>query len=116
MENRKTDAAKLLRQLGATGKYKGFDYLAYGISLSMEDPHLLTYVCKGLYVDIALYFNTTIKCVERNIRTIKTIIINCGDRELLNKIFNNSIYRNHVPTNAEFIDGLAAYLKENSED
>ena len=103
----KKEIQTLLRKLNVNRTYKGFNYIIYGTQIVIEDPTLLTYICKGLYVEIAMHFNTTITCAERNIRTVKEIIWNRTDKELLYEIFNTF----YCPTNAEFIDSLAMYIK-----
>ena len=108
MEIYEKEAQNLLRKLGANGSYIGFWYAAYGIVLTIKDPELLVYISKGLYVDISFKFNTTTKCVERNIRTIKNIIWEYGNRDLLNFIFTYEL--KEVPSNAYFIDALANYI------
>ncbi len=99
-----------LRLLGLNNSYKGFDFLRYGIPLVMQNPDILTYICKGLYTEIAIYHNTTVNCVERNIRTAKEVIWLNGNKTLLKDIFGK-IYRYEIPCNAVFIDMLAYYIK-----
>ncbi len=111
MEYYKRETENLLRQLGVNGSYIGFDYILYGVDITIKNPNLTTYICKGLYVEIALYFHTTVKCAERNIRTIINAIWNCGNRKLLNKIF--SVELTEKPKNAAFIDTLARYVENN---
>lgn len=106
-------AEKLLRLLGGNRSYKGFDLTTYSIEEVIEDPGSLTCICKGLYVNAALQFHTTIHCVERNIRTIRTHIWKHGDRELLMEIFGMS-NPSKSPCNSVFIDKLAQYVKEHS--
>ncbi len=104
------EAQKLLRRLGANGSYKGFWFTGYGIIKVMEESELLTHVCKGLYVEVAAHFHVNISCAERNIRTIKHLIWNNGDRELLNEIFGREL--TEEPGNAAFIDALSAHVQE----
>lgn len=98
-----------LRLLGLDNTYKGFRYLIYAIQLVLEDSSILTYICKGLYVEIAIHFHTTVANVERNIRTVKEVIWNTGDREILMAIFGSQYHRK-LPANARFIDMLAFYI------
>lgn len=49
-----------LRMLGLSQSYKGFNYLIYAINLVLEDPAILTYICKDLYSEIAIYYKTSI--------------------------------------------------------
>lgn len=109
MEHYKSKSEQLLRQLGVNGTYVGFDYVIYGIDMTVTNPSLTTYVCKGLYVEIAAHFHTTINCAERNIRTIINAIWNNGNKRLLNKIFGINLKAK--PKNAAFIDALARYIK-----
>lgn len=69
---------------------------------------MLAYISKGLYVDIAARFQTSIGCVERNIRTLINTIWFHGDRRLLNEIFNFEL--SQKPRNGAFIDALANYV------
>ena len=87
-------------------------YLLHGISLSLDNPDLLTYIYKGLYVDVAKDFRTTVSCVERDLRTIKSIMWKHGDQELLQKIFGDAPLEEKPISNAEFIDKLVAFIKE----
>lgn len=113
MSNYEREAQRLLRSLGVNGSYKGFQFAAYGIEKVIENPELVTEVCKGLYVEVASHFQVSLGSAERNIRTLRNVIWKYGDRELLQKIFGNV---EEIPGNAVFIDVLAAYLLESWMD
>lgn len=102
------EISNLLRRLGVNNSYVGFRYTIYGVSRTAQDPTLLAYISKGLYVDIAARFQTSIGCVERNIRTLINTIWFHGDRRLLNEIFNFEL--SQKPLNGAFIDALANYV------
>ena len=104
-----------LRSLGLDNSYKGFRYLVYAIQLVWEDCDILTYICKGLYVEIAIRYHTTVANVERNIRTAKEVMWNNGDKDTLEAIFGSQ-YNLKLPANARFIDILAFYIKSLPED
>lgn len=108
------EASKLLRRLGVNNSYKGFRYTAYGVSRAVHDPELLTYISKGLYIEIACRFHTTARCVERDIRTIVKIIWLHGNRKLLNKVFGTELEQK--PRNRDFIDAVARYAVEHYYD
>ncbi len=108
MKQYERETQLLLRQLGANGSYIGFQYIAYGVAESIQNPDLIVYISKGLYVRIASHFNTTTSCVERDIRTVKSIIWNYGDRNLLNQILGREL--KETPNNAAFIDAIAHYV------
>ena len=61
---------ELLYRLGATANYTGFFYAAYAVELALGDPQRLSLATKWLYPDVAKYYHTTWKAVERNIRTL----------------------------------------------
>lgn len=100
-----------LKLLGINHSYKGYAYLICAIHLVLENPGILTYICKGLYLEIACQFDTTTFCVERNIRTIKNHLWECGDKAVLHEIFGD-LYCCRIPTNAAFIDALSCYVME----
>ncbi len=104
-----------LRMLGLNKSYKGFNYLICAVNLVLEDSDILTYICKGLYVEIALQYDTSVASVERNIRTARKVIWNNGDKITLNSIFG-SMYQQSMPGNAVFIDKLTYYIKTLSEE
>ncbi len=99
-----------LRSLGLNNSYKGFHYLILAIHLVLEDADILTYICKGLYVEIAIRYGTTVAGVERNIRTAKEIVWANGDTNLLKRIFGDR-YALKIPDNAHFIDALTYYIR-----
>lgn len=60
----------VLKALGIRRTYKGYYYVADAVRLVMDDASLLLYISKSLYPEIARIHNTTINCVERDIRTV----------------------------------------------
>ena len=64
----------LLYRLGATANYTGFFHTAFAIQLCVEDPMRLSLVTKLVYPEVAKYYKTNWKAVERNIRTVGTVI------------------------------------------
>lgn len=62
-----------LYRLGITANYKGYYYIAVAIRLTAENPERLLFVTKWLYPDVARIYNTTVSCIERNIRTVANI-------------------------------------------
>ena len=57
------ETSDLLRRLGVNNSYVGFGYAIHGIVSTIHNPYLLTYISKGLYVEIAAHYQTSIKCV-----------------------------------------------------
>ena len=100
----------LIRRLGANGSYIGFHFSVAAVSKSIKDRRLLLYITKGVYLEVALENNTTVKCVERDIRTVIEVIWKYGDRELLNLVAGREL--KEKPNNREFIDMLARFVEE----
>lgn len=97
---------KSLWNFGVNRKYRGFDQVVYGVELSMPDIGRLEHITKDLYPDIAKRFCTSTECVERNIRTLKEIIWEYGNRELLKEIGDIS----ERPTCTRFLEVLTKHL------
>lgn len=108
--NYERETSALLRRLGANNSYVGFRYTVYGIIRAIQEPILLVYISKGLYVEIATRYGTSIGCVERNIRTILDVIWLNGDRKLLEEIFGCELEKK--PRNGDFIDAMGKYIAE----
>lgn len=73
-EDSQQNIQQLLRYLGATENYTGFAFTTYAVQLTIEEPDRLCLITKRLYPDIAKRFGTNWKAVERNIRTVVSVI------------------------------------------
>ena len=98
--NYEREISNQLRRLGVNNSYVGFRYTIYGVARTIHDPTLLAY--------IAVHYQTSVGCVERNIRTLINTIWLHGDKKLLNEIFNFEL--SQKPRNGAFIDALANYI------
>ena len=114
MTVKEKEIQRVLRTLGVNGSYIGFHQMSFALSRIVQDEMLLTYISKGLYVETASKFGTTVSCVERNMRTLIQIIWNFGDRELLEEMAGRKLEKK--PGNGEFIDIIAGYLKDRSPE
>ena len=91
---------KFLREFRLRRYYMGYEYLVYGLLLLVEDPMLLTYIVKGLYVQIADKYGTKVACVEKNIRCLKRNIWRYNSEH---PVFKGCT---RCPKNADFMDIL----------
>lgn len=103
-------AERLLRSLGATGKLAGFRYTVYMIERIQEDPEQLQLITKRLYQETGKKFNVSAASVERNLRTLIHFCWNRTEHSLLEHISGTAL--KNPPTNSEFLDILASYLRE----
>ncbi|MDO4295737.1 MAG: sporulation initiation factor Spo0A C-terminal domain-containing protein [bacterium] len=104
---------RTLRTLGVNGSYLGFYQTSFAVKRVMENELMLIYISKGLYVETAARFQTSVACVERNIRTVIQIIWEYGDRELLEEMAEKKLERK--PRNVEFLDMLARYMRDQQQ-
>ena len=73
---------------------------------SQESIRLIT---KRLYPETARHFNVKPHSVEHALRTLISACWTHGDRDALNEIAGRQLIQ--APSNAEFIDMMAAYIK-----
>ncbi len=97
----------LLHRLGVTADYTGFLHMACAVSLCVEQPERLLLVTKWLYPEVAKRYKTSWKAVERNIRTVSSIIWQEG-RPLLEELARRHLEQR--PRNAQMLAILASSL------
>jgi hypothetical protein len=100
---------RVLRALGVTGKLLGFRYTIYMIERVMESQDRILLITKSLYPETARHFGVTASSVERALRTLIHVCWERTDHSFLEHIAGTPLGR--VPTNSEFLDIVAAYLK-----
>ena len=85
--------------------------------MAIEDPEIINAVTKQLYPSVAKQYNTTSSRVERAIRHAIEVAWDRGNVDVLNSYFGYTIHSSRgKPTNSEFIDMLAYYLREIEEE
>ena len=108
-KNASLDAERLLRLLCVSGKLSGFYFAVYMLEQVQEKPEYVLLITKRLYKQTAQHFRTTSSCVERNLRTFVQACWRQPDHSLLDYIAGCPL--SQPPTNSQFIDMLAAYLR-----
>lgn len=101
------DVYDLLRKFNITRNYKGYDYAAYAIWLTVQDATRVQLVTKWLYPDVAANYGVEPSKVERNIRTLVSVICD-EDPEAMHKVLGIKLAKK--PTNARFIALMSDYL------
>lgn len=107
METRKVE--RLIRCLGIGATYRGYRYLCYGIVLCLKDEDYLLAISKELYPMIAKKFNTTLSCVERDIRTVIQVCWDRGNKTYLQDIALHPLTCR--PTTGQFLDIIVSYIQ-----
>ena len=97
----------LLYRLGVTANYTGFFHTSYAVLLCAEQPERLLLVTKWLYPEVAKQYGTTWMAVERNIRTVGSIIWR-ENRSLLEQLACGPLEKK--PRNKQLLAILAASL------
>ena len=59
----------ILRRLGITKRYRGYDAIVYCVQLILEDDRRLQSVIKSVYSPAAVHFDCRPASIERNMRT-----------------------------------------------
>ena len=101
-------------RLGIHRTYKGYHYLVTTLELAATDDHNLLFLSKNIFTIVARKYNTTVYCVERNIRTVIQNCWNSPCREILLEMAPYPLTK--IPTVSEFIDLLYWELKSDSQD
>jgi len=97
----------LMHSMGITENYIGFSQLLFAVQLAREDPRRLASVTKEIYPDVAKAYNTSWRCVERNIRTVIEVSWSVDPRRI-SDLANYPLHRRPKP--AQFISLLLNHL------
>lgn len=96
----------LLHSLGATENYAGFSYTVYAVQLSIANPDRLRLITKLIYLDVAGRYGTSWNAVERNMRTLVSVIWRSNPL-LLSKLAGFPLERK--PSNTRFLAILTEF-------
>lgn len=102
---------QLLRGLGVTDNYKGFTHIVYAVQLTISEPDRLHLVTKLVYRDVAGRYGTTWTAVERNMRTVVSVIWKNNPLQL-SELAGFQLDRK--PSNARFLAILTGYCAKPS--
>ena len=102
----------LLHLAGANKCYVGYPFFTEAISMALEDPSRLTGIQKNIYLPIAKKYNVSMFQLEKDIRTIRDVIIRNGGYELLAELNGCQLCRKTQPYPKELIALFADYLRK----
>ena len=92
-----------LLEIGVPNHLKGYRYVVSGVGLVVQNEDLLDMITDGLYPAIAKMHDTTKSKVERAVRHAIEVAWDRGDRDVLYKLFGNTVSNmKGKPTNGEF--------------
>ena len=101
------EVCDMLCRLGATANYRGFSYTAYAVLLCVQQQDRLLLVTKWFYPDVAKRYGTNWKAVERNIRTVITVVWE-QNRAMLEGLARRPLLQR--PCAAQFLSILSSSL------
>lgn len=101
---------KLPLTLGIKSTYKGYHYLVASLEIALKDETALLMYTKYILPDVARRYQTTIHCVERDIRTVINACWRSHTRRELMRICPYELEKR--PTVSEFLDILYWQLQE----
>ncbi len=101
----------LLNSTGVSSHYLGYHYLIRSVELASQDPNRLACIQKEIYLTIAFEYTTTITSVERDIRTVRDVMMRNGARHLLVEMTGCPAWSDKTPYPKELISIFCAYLQ-----
>lgn len=99
---------RVLRNLGITANYAGYQQTAVAIQLILEDESRLRALQREVYPAVAQKCGSSVSCVERNIRTISCRAWE-ADKQRLIKVAGFQLTA--PPSNSQFLAILAEYIR-----
>ncbi len=96
-----TEILGLLTQLGISAHLHGSQFLAYAVSLCLQEEPFLRAVTTKLYPKVAQHFSTSPINVEKSISFVIQQIYTNGNRKLLEQIAEHPLVTK--PSNSEFL-------------
>ncbi|MCD2492889.1 sporulation initiation factor Spo0A C-terminal domain-containing protein [Lacrimispora sp. NSJ-141] len=109
------DIHAMLYSVGVSQCYRGYDYFITAISMIMEDSRKLHNIQREVYRPIAQQNNTSVQNVEKDIRTIRNVIMRNGGADMLEEMTGCRFRHENMPYPKEIIEIFAKYCKRISE-
>lgn len=101
-----------LQAIGVQSHLLGYDYLAYAISLAVNDIQVVNTMTKGIYPTVASAFGTTPSRAERAMRHAIDKVFDVVDTSVVYEYFGNTLDMNRLKaTNTQFIATVARTVR-----
>lgn len=105
----------LLNSAGVFSHYCGYRYFIRAVELAVQDPTRLQYIQKAIYVTVAYEYATTVTSVERDIRTIRDVMMRNGGHQLLVRMTGSPVWSDRTPYPKDLIAIFCEYLLHRKE-
>lgn len=112
----KANIETVLQTMGVSRSYQGYRYFIEAVRMAAEKPCRLIRIREKIYEPIAGKYGTTISNVEKNLRTIRDVIVRHNGLELLIEWTGASFLRDANPYPRELIELFAEYCHPAEEE
>lgn len=110
----KLDIESALHSVGVFSHYRGYHYLLDAVHIAAEDPEKLQSVCKEIYLPVARKWKTSVENVEKDIRTVRNVMMKNGGMRLLSEAAGCPFWKDKAPYPKEIIGIFASYFGKGS--
>ena len=100
----------LLYTTGVFSYYYGYQYFIRSVELAVQNPERLQSIQKEIYITVASEFQTSITSVERDIRTIRDVMMKNGGEQLLVQMTGCPAWAHKIPYPRDLIAIFSEYL------
>ena len=101
---------ELLSSVGVFSCYAGYRYFIDAVCMAAANPEKLLNIRKEIYVQIADTYDVQISSVEKDLRTIRDVLMKNEGALLLKRLTGSGIWQTRQPYPREVICIFAGYL------
>lgn len=101
-----------LQSVGVFRHYCGYPHFILAVTIAAEDPDRLQNIRKEIYLPVAKICHAELANVEKNIRTIRDVMMRNDGAALLAKMTGNSCWDKRTPYPKEVIGIFAEYFAD----
>lgn len=101
-----------LQSVGVFRHYCGYSHIVLSVAIAAEDPDRLQNIRKEIYFPVSKLCHTKLANVEKNIRTIRDVIMRNDGAALLTEMTGSSCWEKRTPYPKEIIGIFAEYFAD----
>ena len=101
-----------LRSVGVFRHYCGYPHFILAVAFAAENPNRLQNIRKEIYLPVARMCHTELANVEKNIRTVRDVMMRNAGAALLEEMTDNPCWETRMPYPKELIGIFADYFAD----
>ncbi|MCI8551224.1 MAG: hypothetical protein HFI68_11680 [Lachnospiraceae bacterium] len=105
-----------LQSVGVFRHYCGYQHFILSVALAAKEPQRLQNIRKEIYIPVAEMCHTEVTNVEKNIRTVRDVMMRNDGASMLAKMTDNPFWKNKTPYPKEIIEIFAEYFENEAKD